>query len=155
MRCDERSQRLRDRPLTSDLLVERSASALWFIIAEGSPVPVLSGVGRGGTGGGMRASRLRMAIAAAAAQPAASSAAPARIFGMRRERGLGGSRRRAVASSMAASLGATDFCTETLPRAALIAIHVLIVTTFGPAHSAADPAWRFADIAAFIVIGRA
>ena len=74
---------------------------------------------------------------------------------MRRERGLGGSSRLAVASSMAASLGATDFCTETLPRAALTAIHVLIVTTFGPAHSAADPAWRFADIAAFSVTGRA
>ena len=103
----------------------------------------------------MRRCLSRMAIAAAAAAPAASSAVPANIFGMRRDRGFGGSSRLAVAASMAATLGATVSCTATLLRVALTAIHALTLPTFGPAQLAAVPARRLAVSAAFFVIGRA
>jgi len=98
---------------------------------------------------------LRSAIAVAAAAPAASSAVPAITFGQRRPRGLGGSSLRAVAASMADTLGAMLSCTETLPRAALTAIHARRRPTRGLAQPAAPVAPCLAVFAALLVIGPA
>jgi len=56
---------------------------------------------------------------------------------------------------MAATLGATVSCTETLPRAALTAIHARTLPTRGLAQFAAVPARRLAVSAALFVSGRA
>jgi hypothetical protein len=108
---------------------------------------------RCGIGGGVARARLRMAIAAAAAAPAASSAVPASTFGQRRLAGAGGSSLRAVAASIAETLGPTLFCIETLPLAALTAIQARTRPTFGLAQVAAPPARRRAVLAALLVIG--
>ena len=111
--------------------------------------------GLGGMGGGMAPCLPRMAIAAAAAAPAASMAVPASTFGKRRDRGFGGSSFRAAMASMAETLGATVSCIETLPRAALTAIHARTRPTLGLAQVAALPAPCLAVMAALLVIGRA
>jgi hypothetical protein len=98
---------------------------------------------------------LRSANAVAAATPAASSAVPASTLGQRRERGLGGSSRLAVAASIAETLGATVSCTATLPRAARTAIHARSRPTLGLAHVAAVSALCRAVSAALLVIGPA
>jgi hypothetical protein len=135
--------------LTSD---SRPASALGFSTVDGCSAVPLDGIGRSG---GKFCCLARMAMAAAAAAPAASRAVPAITFGQRRDRGLGGSSRRAVAASMVESRGATVSWTETLPRAALTAIHARALPTRGLAHVAALPAPRLAVFAALFVIGRA
>src|ERR1022692_2140098 len=103
--------------------------------------------------------RLRRIMAVAAAPPAARIAVPTSSCGQRRDRCFGGSRRRAVAESMAPTFGATVSWTETLPRAARTAIHARARPTLGPAQPAAPPAPRtaprLADTAAFAVIGPA
>ena len=97
----------------------------------------------------------RMAIAVAAAAPAASSAVPASTFGQRLACGTGGSRRLAADASTEETLGATCSCTEMLPRAALTAIQARTRPTLGLAQVAVIPAPRRAVIVAFFVIGRA
>jgi len=140
--------------LTSASLLARSFSALGLSTVAGcSAVPLAGDLG--GMADGMMRCLLRMAMAAAAAAPAASSAVPASTLGNRLDRGLGGSSRRAVAASMAESLGATVSCTETLPRAALTAIHARTRPTRGLAQSAAVPARCLAFLAALFVIGPA
>src|ERR1700690_1714502 len=106
-------------------------------------------------GGGIARCLPRMAMAAAAAAPAASMAVPARTFGNRRDRGLGGSSFRAAIASMADTRGATVSWTATLPRTAPTAIHARTRPTLGMAQVAAVPAPCLAVMAALLVIGRA
>ncbi len=101
-----------------------------------------------GAGAGMARDLLRIAMAMAAAPPAASNAVPASTLGQRRARGRGGSSLRAVAASMYEILGAKLSWTETLPRAALTAIQARTRPTLGLAQPAAPTA-------AFLVIGPA
>ena len=109
----------------------------------------------GGIGGGIARCLLRIAMAAAAAAPAASMAVPARTFGKRRDRGFGGSSFRAAMASISETRGATVSCTATLPRTALTAIHARTLPTLGMAQVAALPAPCLAVLAALLVIGRA
>lgn len=104
---------------------------------------------------GIALDRLRMAIAAAAAAPAASSAVPASTFGQRLVCGTGGSSFRAAVASTDETLGARCSCTEMLPRAALTAIQARTRPTLGLAQVVVIPAPRRAVIVAFFDIGRA
>ena len=131
----------------------RAASALGLSTVDCWSALLAGGLG--GMGGGTARCLLRIAMAAAAAAPAASMAVPARTFGKWRDRGLGGSSFRAAMANMAETLGATVSCTETLPRTALTAIHARTLPTLGLAQVAALPAPCLAVIAAFFVIGRA
>jgi hypothetical protein len=115
---------------------------------------VPEGIGDGGIERIMRAF-LRIAMPAAAAAPAASSADPARTFGQRRDCGLGGASFLAAIASMAETVGATVSCIEMLPRAALTAIHARALPTCGSAHVAAEPARRLAVLVALFVMGAA
>src|ERR1700722_16930558 len=91
-------------------------------------------------GAGMTCDLLRIAMAVAAAAPAASSATPAKTFGQRRAAGLGGSSRRAVAARTDETRGATLSCTEMLLLAARTAIQARTRPTRGLAQTAAPPA---------------
>ncbi len=132
----------------------RSASALGLSTFERWSEAPLDGW-RTGIGGGFERAFFRIAMAVAAAAPAASNAVPASTLGQRRACGFGGSSLRAVAASTDESLGATFSCTETLPRAALTAIQARTRPTRGRAQPAAPVARRLAVIAALLVIGRA
>src|SRR5580658_194486 len=103
----------------------------------------------------MARDRLRIAIAVAAAAPAARSAVPASTLGHRRACGLGGSSLRAAAASTEDTRGATLSCTDTLPLAALTAIQARARPTLGFAQLAAPPAPWPAVMAALLVIGPA
>ena len=94
--------------------------------------------------------RLRIAIAVAAAAPAASNAVPASTFGRPARPPLGRVEPLAALASMAEILGATFFCTATLPRAARTAIQARALPTLGLAQSAAAPAPAL--IAAFVLM---
>src|SRR5215469_7860622 len=135
-------------PLVSAMA--RSASALGLSTLErwsGATFDTLDG-GRRDIGGGFLRDLLRIAMAVAAAAPAASNAVPASTFGQRRDCGLGGSSLRATPASTEETLGATVSWTETLPRAALTAIQARTRPTRGLAQPAAP-------MVAFLVIGRA
>lgn len=142
-------------PLVSAMA--RSASALGLSTLErwsGATFETLDG-GRRDIGGGFLRDLLRIAMAVAAAAPAASKAVPASTFGQRRACGLGGSSLRAVAASIDEILGATLSCTETLPRAALTAIQARRRPTRGLAQPAAPVAPCLAVMAALLLIGPA
>src|SRR5215469_16094772 len=105
-------------PLVSAMA--RSASALGLSTLErwsGATFDTLDG-GRRDIGGGFLRDLLRIAMAVAAAAPAASNAVPASTFGQRRACGLGGSSLLATPASTDETLGATLSWTEMLPRAA-------------------------------------
>jgi hypothetical protein len=144
--------------LTSASLFARSASAFGLSPADCGSVVLLAGVPEGIGGGGIEPIMrefLRIAMAVAAAAPAASSAVPARTFGQRRDCRLGGSSFLAAIAIMAETLGATVSVIETLPRAALTAIHARALLTCGLAHVAAVPARRLAVFVALFVMGAA
>jgi hypothetical protein len=136
----------------------RSAPAFGLSAPDGGSAAVLEedseGIGGVGIERTIRAF-LRIAIAAAAAAPAASSAIPARAFGHRRDCRLGGSSFLAATASMVETLGATVSCIEMLPRAALTAIHARALPTCGLAHVAAVSARCLAVLVARFVMGAA